>query len=348
LGWIAGLFAREVQSAGGVIRAVGSRSLDKALEFQNLYGSGRYGLNRNQIPGGVQNDGGATIPKAFGSYEEVIADPEVDVIYIATPHSEHQFWALKCLEAGKPILVEKAFTQNLEQAQRVFDLAKQRKLFVMEAYWTRFLHHIKRIKSLVDQGEIGEIVAIFADHGQAFPYDPEFRLFDPKKAGGGLLDLGIYPISLTHYLLGKPDSITAKGVAAPSGVDANLAMILEYGQGAGAQAILHCTSLAGTPTTASICGTKGRIEIYRQFYRPTDFKITYNDGSVYNYVGKKEELEWNGDDGNYGMHFEAGEVQRCLANHQLESEIMPWSATLDCMEIMDEVRRQIGLVLAGD
>jgi predicted dehydrogenase len=339
-GGIAGLFAREVLSAGGEIVAVASRDKARAEQFKQLSGSGRYGVQYGNIPGGSAGGGGSHIAKAYGSYAELIADSEVEAIYIATPHSDHHQTALQALSGGKHLLVEKAFTQNFPQAQEVFDQARRSGMFVMEAMWTRFLPHIREVKEIIESGKIGEIVALFADHGQFIPYNATHRLFNPQLAGGALLDLGVYPVSFAQYILGEPDEIQAQAVFAPTGVDASMALIFHYSRGT--QAVLHTTSLSSTPTTASICGTLGRIDIRTPFYRPSDFIVTMNDGSTLEYQGKREQRELIGRDGSYGMHFEAAEVARCIATGQTQSDIMPWGDSLAVMRIMDQIRDQVG------
>ncbi|MDR1017905.1 MAG: Gfo/Idh/MocA family oxidoreductase [Lachnospiraceae bacterium] len=324
-GWIASCFTAQVIKAGGKVYAVGSRTLDKAEDFKGKF---------------------KDIEKAYGSYKELMEDPDVDVIYIATPHAQHYQWAMECLKHNKPLLVEKAFTQNYKQAKEVLDLAKEKNLFVMEAYWTRFLPHILKIKELVDKGEIGDIVQIIADHGVCFPYDPKHRLYANDLAGGALLDLGVYPISFTQFFLGNPSKIMAMGSSSPTGVDSNDAVIFGYEEGHGAIASLSFGSLAASPVTAAICGTKGKIEIKNQFYRPSDFIVYYNDGSTFNYVSNKH--EYDEADGLYGMHFEAAEVQRCLKEGKLESDIMPWKDTLSVMKIMDDIRRQLDFTYEGE
>ena len=326
-GWIASCFSAQVIKAGGNISAIASRNLDKAQEFQALFPS---------------------IEKAYGSYEALMADPDIDVIYIATPHAQHHEWAMKCLQHNKPILVEKSFTQNYAQAKEIFDLAKVKNLFVMEAYWTRFLPHIRKVKELVDGGAIGEVVQVIADHGVYFPFDAKHRLYAPELAGGALLDLGVYPISFAQFLLGNPTKILAAGSASPTGVDSNDAVILEHDNGKGALSMLSFGTLASSPVTAAICGIKGRIEIHRQFYRPSDFTVYYNDGSTFKYVSKTHENQNTGRDGLYGMHFEAAEVQRCLAAGEIESSVMPWQDTLSVMKTMDTIRQQLEFKYEGE
>lgn len=326
-GWVADCFSTQVIKAGGNIAGIGSRDIKKAQEFQRMHSS---------------------IEKAYGSYEELIEDSDIDVIYIATPHAQHHEWAIKCLQGGKPILVEKAFTQNYKQAEEILTLAKEKNLFVMEAYWTRFLPHIMKVKELIDRGDIGDIVQIMADHGVCFPFDPKHRLYAPELAGGALLDLGVYPISFVQFLLGNPTRIRAAGSATPTGVDSNDAAIFEYEDGKGALALLSFGSLSSSPITAAICGTKGRIEMRRQFYRPSDFTVYYNDGSTFEYVSKTHERYDRGIDGLYGMHFEAAEVQRCLDAGKLESAVMPWKDTLAVMKIMDDIRQQLDFRYKGE
>lgn len=326
-GGISRTFSWQVIQAGGNIAAVASRSLEKAKSFQAEFPS---------------------IEKAYGSYEALMEDPDIDVIYIATPHAQHYEWAMKCLEASKPILVEKAFTQNHQQAKAIFDLAEKKNLFVMEAYWTRFLPHIRKVKEFIEQGEIGDVVQVMADHNVYFPFNPDHRLFDPALAGGALLDLGVYPVSFVQYLLGNPTRILATAAAAPTGVDASGAAIFEYENGRGALAMLSFGSLTSSPVTAAICGTKGRIEIKRPFYRPSDFTVYYNDGSTFEYTSKTHEKTGQGYKGLHGMHFEAAEVQRCLTQGKTESAVMPWKDTLAVMKIMDDMRRQVGFVYEGE
>lgn len=339
-GGIASLFAREVMQTGGHIEAVASRNLLNAQKFVKNFGNGRYGLNHGEVPASTHCEGGGFINKAYGSYEELINDDEIDAIYIATPNSDHLQWALKCLEGGKNILIEKAITRNKDEAEQIFKLAKEKRLFVMEAMWTRFLPHIIEIKKIISRQDIGEIVNINANFGIRPGYDAQHRLFAPHLAGGGLLDLGIYPISFVHDILGVPDKILASGFGAPTNVDANLSAIFEYKNGA--QAIINTTTLSYTSTTAVISGTKGRIEVAAPFYRPSDFKVFLFDNNIsYQYSGPKERVDLFGKDGCYGMHFEALEVERCLNNNQLESLDMSWNDSLEIMGIMDNIREQI-------
>lgn len=291
--------------------AVGSRDLAKAQHFADEFG----------------------IPTAHGSYEELVGDPEVDVIYVATPHSHHHEHALLAIEAGKHVLCEKAFTQNAAQAREVVAAARAKGVFLMEAMWTRHLPHMYAIRELIARGEIGDIVSVQADHGQALTHVE--RMFRADLAGGALLDLGVYPIAFAHDILGVPDRITAAGRLRDTGVDGQIGMVFDY---ATAQASLTTTMEARTPCTAHIAGTEGRIEIDDTFYTPTSFTVTRQDGTSWFYDG----------DVPNGFQFEAAEVARRIHAGDTESALLTLDQSLEIMEIMDEVRSQIGLVYPNE
>ncbi|MDR0950992.1 MAG: Gfo/Idh/MocA family oxidoreductase [Candidatus Ancillula sp.] len=372
-GGIAATFAREVMAEGGQVVAVASRTFEKAQKFQEIWGSGRYGVQNGQSAGGPAYAGGSKIAKVYGSYEELIADPDVDVIYVASPHSEHYKHAKMCLEGGKPVLVEKAFTRNQKEAREVFELAKSKNLFCMEAVWTRFLPHIKAVKKIIDRGDIGEILQVTGAFGIKKEYDPKHRLFNPDLAGGCLLDLGIYPLQLIHMILGSPQDIQkqvhAFGGLTPDRVDGNLSVGIEYNNPSSPDqlrgnisnktvASFTSTTLGFTKTVASIVGTEGRIDIFAPFYRPANFEVTiYNQENgetehsgfpTYTYNGKIEYDQLFGQDAKWGMHFEAIEVANCLATGKIQSEIMSWQDTLELQAIMDEIRSQVGVKFPGE
>ncbi|MDR1448507.1 MAG: Gfo/Idh/MocA family oxidoreductase [Candidatus Ancillula sp.] len=339
LGRIANLFAREILASGGQIHAVASRNLQKALDFQNTFGSGRYGLRYETTPGSPEGAGGGIISKAYGTYEELLQDDDVQAVYIATPQSEHLSNASAALNMGKPILVEKPLTCNFEEAEKLFELAQEKKLFAMEAMWMRFLPHIRKVKKIIQSGQIGEVVSLYADHGQLFPYNPEHRLYSTELGGGALLDLGVYLVNFAHYILGTPKSVIATGAVSKTGVDVNLSAVLGYDNGA--LASLNTTLLSTTQTTASISGTLGRIDIHSPFYRPTNFTITMNDSSSFEYYGKCEQRGLFGRDGSYGMHFEVAEVSRCIANGELQSKVMTWADSLSVLKTMDRIAQEL-------
>jgi predicted dehydrogenase len=273
------------------------------------------------------------IPNRHASYEALVSDPEVDVVYVATPHPMHLSNALLALEAGKPVLVEKAFTMNAEEARELVASARSKDLFLMEAMWTRCLPHIAEIRRLLDAGALGDIVTVTADHGQWFPKDPAFRLFARELGGGVLLDCGVYPVSFASMILGKPAQIAALITPAFTGVDGQTSML--FGFASGAQAVLTSTSSARTPIRAAIVGTEARIEIDSMFYAPSSFTLIGRDGHATRfeppYVGN-------------GLHYEADEVARCLEIGLLESPLMPLDETIAIMDTMDTVLAQAQVV----
>jgi predicted dehydrogenase len=266
------------------------------------------------------------VPNRYDSYEALVADAEVDVVYVATPHPMHHANALLALRAGKPVLVEKPFTMNAAEAREIVAVARAEGLFAMEAMWTRFLPAIERLRAVVAAGELGEIVNVTADHGQWFAPDPAFRLFAPELGGGALLDLGIYPVSFASMLLGAPQRITAMVDPAFTGVDGQTSML--FGYAGGAQAVLTCTSGAKTPTRAVIVGAEARIEVPGSFYAPPSFTLIRRDGTTTDFavppVGK-------------GLCHEADEVAHCIEEGMLESELMPLDESISIMETMDAV-----------
>src|SRR5436190_7059041 len=249
-GGIAETFAADLMfTDSGRAVAVGSRQLESARRFADRF----------------------DIPNRHASYEELVTDPDVDVVYVATPHPMHHANALLALRAGKPVLVEKAFTMNAAEAEDLVATARAEGLFLMEAMWTRFLPHIAEIRRLLTEGALGEIVTVTADHGQWFARDPDFRLFAPKLGGGALLDLGVYPVSFASMVLGKPDRIVSLIGPAFTGVDGQTSML--FGYASGAQAVLTCTLSAKSPTRGAIVGADARIEIEGDFYAPTSFTL---------------------------------------------------------------------------
>ena len=312
-GGIAGHFADAVSShTRSLVLAVGSRSRDRGERFAKAHG----------------------IPTTHVGYRSLVEDPQIDVIYVATPHSEHRANALLAIAAGKHVLVEKSFTRSAPEADEVFAAARAAGVFVMEAMWTRFLPHVAALHQVVAAGEIGEIINVSADHGQTF--DPTSRLFDPQLAGGALLDLGVYPVSFAHDFLGVPDAVTAVGTLTDTGVDGQVSMILSYAERA--QATLSTTLWARTPTTASISGTQGCIGVAGSFYALTSFTVSRRDGSEWTF-----ERQAGG-----GMQYEAAEVARRVAAGEIESPLMTWRNTLEVMRTLDAVREQIGLVYPGE
>ncbi|MBI1378289.1 MAG: gfo/Idh/MocA family oxidoreductase [Frankiales bacterium] len=274
------------------------------------------------------------------SYADLVADEDVDVVYVATPHPMHHDAAMLAIEAGKAVLLEKPFTMDAAQARSLVDAARARGTFLMEAMWTRFLPHVAAVRDIVASGRIGEVVLLTADHGQWFEDDPEFRLFAPELGGGALLDLGIYPVSFASMLLGTPTTVTAVSDPAFTGVDATTSMVLRHD--GGAHAVLTTSLRTRSACFATINGRDGRIDVLSTFYRPAPVRVTLRDGRR---DGVVEEIDIPVE-GN-GLRFEAAEVGRCLRAGLAESPVMPLDETVAILETLDEVRRQIGLTYPG-
>ncbi|MFF9347470.1 Gfo/Idh/MocA family protein [Streptomyces sp. NPDC014734] len=284
------------------------------------------------------------IPRAYGDWASLAADEEVDVVYVATPHSAHREAAALCLEAGKHVLCEKAFTLNAREAGELVKLARERGLFLMEGMWTYCNPVIRRMTELVRDGAIGEIRTVQADFGLAGPFGPGHRLRDPALGGGALLDLGVYPVSFAHLLLGEPDRVQADALLSPEGVDLNTAMLLGWSE-AGASALLNCSIVADTPLTAAVTGTRGRIDFPRGFFYPERF-VLHREGR------EPEEFTAGAADGAgqglRGMQFEQAEVARALRAGETESPLVPLDGSLAVMRTLDAVRDRIGVRYPAD
>jgi predicted dehydrogenase len=290
------------------VSAVGSRSDNGAQAF-----AGRFGIGR-----------------AHGSYEALVADPEVDVVFVATPHNTHRSCALLALEADKHALIEKPIALNAAQAREIAELAQRRERFCMEAYWTAFLPKFDVLRQVLAAGALGEISAVVADFGEWFP--AEHRIQRRDLAGGPMLDLGTYLISFVIDVLGAPDHVLARGVSAGTGVNGQTAMILTRG---GQQAVLHTSILANTPTVATIAGSQATISIDQTFYQPGGFTMTASDGS--------SSLRWDEPRiGHDALHFQAAEVARRIHAGETGSPLRPLSVSIEVLHVMDEVRRQTG------
>jgi predicted dehydrogenase len=311
-GGIAAAFVKDLLHAQGhEVVAVGSRTLGKAQEF-------------------AKNIPAAT---AYGSYKDLVNDPNVDAIYVATPHPSHEGNTLLALTAGKPVLCEKPFAISAKQAQSMMNCAKENNVALLEAMWTRYLPHIAVVREILASGVLGKIETVEADHGQRLADQNIARIVDPQLAGGALLDLGIYPVSFAHLVLGAPSAITARAVMTDRGVDAQTSAIFDYDSGA--QAIINTTMNALTPCRAVVSGLLGRLEIDSTFYIPTAMRVILFDGTVTeypnNYLG-------------HGLREQAIEMARVVGSGALESPLMPWSETLSVMQTLDQIRDQIGLV----
>jgi predicted dehydrogenase len=304
-GGIARTFVNDLQyTDSGVAVAVGSRTIEAANTFADRF----------------------EISQRYDSYEALVRDPDVDAVYVGTPHPMHFENAKLALDAGKPVLVEKAFTMTARDAATLVEIARAKDLFLMEAMWTRCLPHVAAVNQLIADGALGDIVSVQADHGQHFDYDPASRWFNPDLGGGALLDLGVYPVSFASMLLGTPSKMTTMIDLAPTGVDRQVSMI--FGYDGGAKAYLNTTTDAKTPTTATISGTKARIEIDGDFYAPSAFTFVTRAGE-----SRRYEFTTQG----RGLHYEAAEVARCLREGLGESPLMPLDETVSIMATMESV-----------
>ncbi len=311
-GGIARQFTSDLRTAGCDVSGVGSRSEESAKRFARDF----------------------DIQQAYGSYAELCTSTGVDVIYVATPHPMHVDNALLAIKSGKHVLLEKPFTLNATEAERIRDAAVERGVFVMEAMWTRFLPTMQRVFQIIAAGGIGTPRVLLADHNQYLPWEKARRVQDPELGGGGLLDLGIYPLSFANRIFGDPARITARGTLTEHGVDEMVAMTLEYDDRS--QAVLHSGSLTPGPNTATVVGTDGRIEIDAIWYNQTSFTQYDREGSVVE--------RYTDTVAGRGMQYQALEVERCITAGLRESPTMTVEETISIMRTMDEIRRQIGVV----
>lgn len=286
--------------------AVGSRNLNKAQAFA---------IKHN-------------VERHYGSYDEVIRDKDVNVIYVATPHVFHFDNTMTALSNGKAVLCEKPFAMNETEVRKMIALARSRDLFLMEALWTLFLPRIRKVKELIDHGNIGEIIYIQSNFGFKADFNPEGRLFNKVLGGGALMDIGIYPVFITLYLLGKPDEIISNAIVGTTGVDDSISMIFKYEK---ALANLHSTLVSDTSVETDICGTKGRIRIHRQWHMPGSLTLVLNSG---------EQQEFNFDTICNGYEYEAIEVTNCLLRGKKESDIVPLDFSLSLIRLLDQIRAQ--------
>jgi predicted dehydrogenase len=310
-GGIAHLFTSDLKLEGFNVTAVGSRNQATADEFAAAHG----------------------IARAHASYEALVADPEVDVVYVSTPHPFHAENATLALEAGKHVLVEKPFTINAAEAQAVVDLAAERGLVVLEAMWTRWLPHMVRIRELIASGVLGEVRTVLADHNQKLSADPNHRLQAPALGGGALLDLGIYPVSFAWDVFGAPASVTAISSPTLTGVDRQTAILLGYPDGQ--QAVLHTALDTRGPNQAAVIGTEGRIEIDSVWYNPTSFTVyDATDTVIERYESSVQ---------GRGMQFQASALEAIVATGKLVGTELTPEETVAIVGTLDEIRRQIGL-----
>lgn len=310
-GWIAERFVAALQRlTRQEVVAVGSRSAGSAQEF-----AGRFGIGH-----------------AHGSYEGLVADPDVDVVYVATPHNRHRPHALLALEAGKHVLIEKPIALNAAEAREIADTAAARGLFCAEALWSLFTPKFDVVRQLLDAGALGEISSVVTDNGEWFADDHRIQRHD--LAGGPLLDLGTYPLALTHWVLGTPTEVLARGTDAPSGVNGQVGALLGF-EG-GARAVVHTSILGNTPVAFTVAGSEASLEVPGVFYRPGPFAVVLTDGTRLDYTEPETAYD--------ALAFQAAEVARRVDAGETETPVRPLADSIASMALIDEVRRQIGQV----
>lgn len=298
--------------ADGELVAVGSRSAERAEEFAQRHG----------------------IPRSHGSYAELLADDGVDAVYVATPHSWHAVHGRQVLEAGKALLMEKAFTATLAGAESVVATARERGVFAMEAMWTRFQPAIVRMRELIADGAIGEVRGVEADLGTVREIEPEDRMFSLELGGGTILDLGVYVVSLAQMVLGNPTHVATTGSLLRTGVDGESSYLLSYGDGR--SAILRA-SFYSTPGMARIIGTDGWIDVPPRFHHP--------DRILLHRPGGEDVEEILAPPSSAGYSLEVDEVNRCLADGLSESPVMPLADTLAVQGVLQQAADEIGVAL---
>lgn len=315
-GSIANKFAHDLNMLEGCqLYGVGSRSIDKAISFAKV--------NNAQ--------------KAYGSYEELVQDENIDVVYVATPHPYHKDNTILCLNNGKHVLCEKPFAMNSAEVAEMVKAAEQNNKFLMEAIWTQFFPYMSKLKEIIAEGKLGEIKMIEADFGFKADFNPNSRLFDINLGGGALLDIGIYPLFLCHSLLGPPSEITSLASIGKTNVDESTSMNLKWDSGIIAS--LSCTVLADTNCVAKICGTEAYIEIDSRWHESKSMSIKNRDGVVETF---------SFDDDYLGYAYEIVEVNKCLSNEKIESAVLPLQFSKELMNSLDKIREQIGLSYPAD
>ena len=311
LGNIAGKFVHDLLLVeNAVLQGVASRDAAKALSFAEKYGA----------------------LSAHEGYDALANDPEIDIIYIATPHIFHFEHTMLCLKAGKAVLCEKPMAMNAKEAKTMIDEAKKRNLFLMEGLWTRFIPGTEKVLELLDDDAIGAIDFIKAEFGFKGDGNLESRVYNKSLGAGSLLDIGIYPVYLSLLLLGVPVAIRAIANYTETGVDASCSMLLDYA--GGIKAYLESTIMADTPVEALIYGSKGSLQIHSRFHHPKEITFKRNDGNTESFI-----VEYKGE----GYYHEILEVMHCLQQGLTQSPKMPHSLSLQLMQVLDRVRKEIGL-----
>lgn len=315
IGKIAEKFATDLAAvANAELHAVASNSLERAKDFAERYNA----------------------PHFYDSYESIFQTPDLDAVYIATPHTSHAENTILCLKHKMPVLCEKPFAMNLKQVQKMVEAARENDTFLMEAMWTRFIPAINKTLDLIAEGRIGKVKTIQADFGFVAPQLPERRLLNPNLGGGALLDIGIYPAYLSLLFLGYPTYIQAVSNFGDTGIDQTTSFVLGYKNEA--TAVLNCTLNARTRTEAYIYGENGHIHISGRFMEAK--KITL-------YETDKKPVNFNFPRKTFGYNFEIEEVNKCLREGKKESDKMPLSMSVKLISLLDEIRQKAGIIYEG-
>ncbi|WP_138494642.1 Gfo/Idh/MocA family protein [Paenibacillus pinistramenti] len=315
-GWIAEQFVKDLAHvSNGECVAVGSRTKESASAFAQKHG----------------------IPRAYGSYEELAQDPDVDVIYIGTPHPYHKENTLTCLRAGKAVLCEKPFTINSGELQEMADLAREKGLFLMEAMWTRFLPPIRKVREWIAEGRIGDVKLVRAEFGFKTDWNPQHRLLDLKLGGGALLDAGIYPVSFASMVLGpSPEQVHSTAHIGETGVDEHFSILLDYG--GGKSALLSGAVRVDMPNEAIIYGSEGYIRI-PSFLNSKEAVLYVNGEEAEKFEDNRESL---------GYNFEAEAVGEYLLAGKQDSSVISLDESLKLMQLLDQIRGQWGIKYPGE
>jgi predicted dehydrogenase len=318
-GRIAGKFAQDLQLvADAELYAVASRDQPKAEDFRAQYHA----------------------HIAYGSYDAMLRDPQVDVVYVATPHAQHAEHTLLCLAHGKAVLCEKAFALNSSQARSMVAASRASGVFLMEALWTKFMPHYRQLMDMIEGGKLGTMRSVLINFGFTAPDPVPDRMFNPLLGGGSLLDIGIYNVFMALSALGVPDDIDAWMTPAPSGVDEQCAVTFKYRNGAIAQ--LFSSFSSNLATEADFSGTRARVRLTHRFYEPST-TLEYYPGRVDSRtVIPIEKLP------GWGYHYEIRHVQDCLRQGLTESPVMRLDDSLLLMEVLDEIRRKAGIRYPAD
>lgn len=314
-GRIATSYCKALQRSERVsIHGIASRDQQRAKDFAQQFGA----------------------TKTYNDYESIAKDPEIDVIYIATPHAFHAEQAITCLRNKKPVVCEKPLTLDHATAQKIVQASRDNKTFLLEGMWSRFNPAVKMAKELIDSGTIGEVRHLTADFGFKKEYNPATRLYDLALGGGSILDVGVYPLFLALFILGKPDSIQTTAHLAPTGADESCGFTLSYKYGATAQ--LFSSMIVETRKDAEICGTRGSIVIQTPWYKSMGLLVA-KEGQPQEHIP----LPYPGN----GFEFQIAEVTRCLDLGLTESPLMTHEFTLLKAQISDEILRQAGVNYGG-